>query len=186
MPGSASAPMVTQARRRTPSAWHRIWERGQPGTDMKVPEPLFVIINPIVKALLHSPAHGLLSDSVMIVGFRGRKSGREFSTPVRYLRDGNLIRAFSHDETQWWRNLRDNATVTLRAGGETLNWRSNVIEKDPATIRRHLEDYFQRYPEDAVYHDVTIDRDGVPNAAELDAAAERAIVVEARPLNSMH
>lgn len=150
---------------------------------MKVPEPLFVVINPIVKTLLHSPLHGVLSDSVMIVNFRGRRSGKMFSTPVRYVRDGDTIRAYSNKDTQWWRNLRDDATVSLRAGGKTGVYRSQVIEDEPERISGLLEDYFAIYPEDAVYHDVSLDKAGNPDPAELARAAEHAVVVEAQPLN---
>ena len=150
---------------------------------MKLPEPLFVVINPVVKTLLRSPLHGILSDSIMIVSFRGRRSGKQFSTPVRYLRDGDVIRAYSNKETQWWRNLRDDAAVGIRADGKDGNYRTQVIEDDPATIGRLLADYFDVFPEDAAYHDVKLDASGKPDPDELARAAQHAIVVEARPLN---
>ena len=150
---------------------------------MKIPEPLFVIINPIMKALLRSPLHGILSDSIMIVSFRGRRSGKEFSTPVRYVRDGDIIRAYSNTETQWWRNLRNGAEASIHAAGKTGRYRTEVIENDPVRIQRLLADYLVVYPEDAAYHDVQLDDSGGAVVADLSRAAAHAIVVEARLLD---
>src|SRR5262249_17743027 len=52
---------------------------------MRLPEPLFVVINPVIRALLRSPVHGLMSKSLMLITFTGRKSGRRYTTPVRYV-----------------------------------------------------------------------------------------------------
>ena len=72
---------------------------------MKVPEPLFKVINFFVELLLRSPAHGLFSDSLMVIYFTGRKSGKPFRTPVRYQRDGTKVVCFTHKETKWWPNI---------------------------------------------------------------------------------
>ena len=47
--------------------------------------------NPITMWVLRSPLHRMLSDSTMIITYTGRKSGQTFSTPVNYVRDGNLL-----------------------------------------------------------------------------------------------
>jgi len=81
---------------------------------MKVPEFMFVIINPVMRMLLHSPLHRIFSDSIMLITWTGRKSGKQFTTPVRYLREGKTICCFTLKENVWWRNLRDGEIVTLR------------------------------------------------------------------------
>ncbi|NND53480.1 MAG: nitroreductase family deazaflavin-dependent oxidoreductase [Gammaproteobacteria bacterium] len=148
---------------------------------MKLPEPLFIVINPVVKALLRSPLHSLLSDSVMIVEFRGRRSGKEYSTPVRYVQEGELIRAYSNKETQWWRNLRDGAEAVLQVSGKRGRYITHVIENDEERIRQLLADYFVLYPEDAAYHDVKLAKSGFADPDDLTEAAKHAVVVEAKP-----
>jgi hypothetical protein len=86
---------------------------------MKVPEAFFTVINPIMKFLLRSPVHGLWSDSLMLITFTGRKSGRRFTTPVRYIKTGETVRCFTAAENQWWRNLRTGARVELLIKGAT-------------------------------------------------------------------
>lgn len=41
--------------------------------------------------LLRSPLHGVLRDSVLLITFRGRKSGKAYTTPVNYLHEGDTI-----------------------------------------------------------------------------------------------
>jgi hypothetical protein len=149
---------------------------------VKVPEFLFVIINPLMRLLLRSPLHSILSDSIVLISYRGRRSGKHYSTPVRYVRMPDCIRCYSTHETKWWRNLRNGAQVRMLTAGTERDYRTEVIENDVPRIRAALEHYFSVYPEDAVYHDVKLDRAGQPNAAQLDAAAAHAIVVEARPV----
>jgi hypothetical protein len=68
---------------------------------MKMPKALFTIINPIMSLLLRSPIHGLWSKSAMLITFKGRKSGKSFTTPVRYRQDNDVIRCFSVSQNQW-------------------------------------------------------------------------------------
>ncbi len=65
---------------------------------MKLPEPLFVMVNPIVRILLRSPMHMFWSNSLMLITFTGRRSHREFTTPVRYVRLDQTVRCFTSSE----------------------------------------------------------------------------------------
>lgn len=149
---------------------------------MKLPEWMFIIINPVMRTLLRSPLHGILSDSIMVVTFTGRKSGRVFSTPVRYVKTDNGVRAYSNDETQWWRNLRNGAEAKLLIRGNEQIFTTQVIENNPELIRDSLVHYFSVYPEDAAYHDVRLERDGTPVMEDLDRAARHAVVIEAQAI----
>ena len=62
---------------------------------MKLPDPLFILINPAVRFVLSSPLHWILSSSVMLIRFKGRHSGREFVTPVRFIRNESTVQCFT-------------------------------------------------------------------------------------------
>jgi hypothetical protein len=147
---------------------------------MRIPEPFFILINPMMRLLLRSPLHRLVSASLMLVGYTGRKSGRRFATPVRYVRAGETIRCFTTKETQWWRNLKGGAAVTLRIAGRDLPFQAVAIDDDPPRTRAALLDYLRTFPQDAAYHDVRLGPGREPNAADLDRAAQHAVLVEAR------
>jgi deazaflavin-dependent oxidoreductase (nitroreductase family) len=147
---------------------------------MRLPEPLFVVINPVMRALLRSPVHFFVSRSLMLITFTGRKSGRRYTTPVRYIRVDGMVRCFSSAESRWWRNLRGGAVVSLRIAGKEQPYQALAIENDPPRIRAALEHYLALFPGDAAYHGIRLNRDKSLVAEDLERASHDAVVVEAR------
>jgi hypothetical protein len=149
---------------------------------VKLPEPLFAIINPVMRFLLRSPAHGLLSDSLMLITFTGRKSGKQFTTPVRYMQTGDTVRCFTAAENQWWRNLRSGSRVSLLIKGQLSDYQAQAIFDNPADIRKKLVAYLELFPQDAAYHDIRLNKDKSLNEQDLEQAARAAVVVESVPV----
>ena len=147
---------------------------------MKLAEPLFVIVNPIMRFVLRSPLHGLCSGSLMLITFSGRKSGKRFTTPVRYVQTDQTIRCFTSPESQWWRNLRGGADVVLRLRGRDYHYGAAVIENNPEEVKKWLRYYLGRFPQDASYHDIKLNTDKTLVAEDLEQASHQAIVVEAQ------
>jgi hypothetical protein len=78
-------------------------------------------MNPVIGAVLRSPAHRLLSGQLALIRVTGRVSGREYTIPVLYERDGETVRIEVGwpERKRWWRNLTGaGAGVTVRLGGE--------------------------------------------------------------------
>jgi F420H(2)-dependent quinone reductase len=77
-------------------------------------------VNPLVRTLLRSPAHGLVSSHLALITVTGRRSGRTYTFPVGYHRDGEgvTIGVDWPDRKRWWRNLLDEAPVELWLAGE--------------------------------------------------------------------
>ena len=146
---------------------------------MKVPELLFAIINPVMRMLLRSPIHGWWSDSLMLITFTGRKSRRQFTTPVRYIRTGETIRCFTAAENQWWLNLRSPAVVRLHIKAKTAPYTAQAVYEDAAETRKWLLIYLGLFPQDAAHHNVRLKKDKSPVEADLDYAVANGIVVEA-------
>ena len=148
---------------------------------MKIPESLFAIINPIVRFLLRSRIHFFWSRRLMLINFTGRRSGRQFTTPVRYIRDGETVRCFTSAENQWWRNLRGGAGVMLRIEGRDAAYHANAVQNDPQEIKKWLRHYLGLFPQDAAYHDIRMSPDKSPVAEDLEKASRSVILVEAKP-----
>lgn len=89
-------------------------------------------VNPLMRALLASPLHGLLSDRLALITFTGRRSGRSYTIPVIYELDGELLRIPVEwpQRKRWWRNLRDEAPVQLRLRGRPRHGRARAREQD--------------------------------------------------------
>lgn len=122
----------------------------------------------MMKVLLRSPFHGLTSRSVLILYFRGRITGKRFSTPLRYETLGpetknidefdneTVIELFTSKDTQWHKNFDDPQQVGVHIQGTTFQGSCVRNNADPAEIERSLMRYLTKFPQDAPYHQVRI------------------------------
>jgi hypothetical protein len=148
--------------------------------DQRRPSPaLFKVVNPIVRPLLRSPLHGLLSGQLMLLAYAGRVSGRERTIPIGYFawEDGAVI---SSSSTRWWVNLQDGRSVRLLVRGQ---WRSAVPVVAPTLEDRVglLGEFVTRLGSRAarrLYLGLPGDRS--PAQQELIRAAERTAIVRFR------
>lgn len=92
--------------------------------------------NRLVKLILSSPLHRPLSKGLLLITFTGRQSGKTYTTPVSYFRDGDAIILFTNRDRKWWRNLRGGAPVTLRVQGETLQGIATPVPTEAAALAR--------------------------------------------------
>ena len=115
----------------------------------RVPTPLLQVArtletrvaNPIVQWLLRSPVHWLASFAVVLVTYRGRRSGRKYTIPVAYARTGGtLVVVTPKAETVWWTNFRESAACTLWLHGERRS-AEGVVVTDAAIRTDLLETY---------------------------------------------
>jgi hypothetical protein len=148
---------------------------------MKIPEPFFILINPAMRLLLASPLHWLLSSSVLLIRFRGRKSGREFTTPVRYIRSGPAIQCFTGRTNQWWRNMREGAEVSLVIKGLSAPYTMTAIQ-DPEKVATSLAKLLEQFPQDAPYYEIVSPKGSPISEAQLRSAAARTVLVQGEQL----
>lgn len=137
---------------------------------------LFKILNPIMKTILRSPLHKMISGQIMIITFKGRKSGKEYSTPISYFREHDKVYAFTH--SKWWKNLIGGAQVKLRIQGQDLLGQAEPVADDVTQIADVLAKMLVVVPSDARFYNVTFDSDGQPNPAEVQKAAADAIMIQ--------
>jgi deazaflavin-dependent oxidoreductase (nitroreductase family) len=88
---------------------------------------LMRLFNPVIRALLRSPLHVLLSSQILLLTYTGRRSGRQYTLPVGYLpdRDAMIIVSQHSDLKRWWRNLRGGAPVAVLVRGKRLPARAD-------------------------------------------------------------
>jgi deazaflavin-dependent oxidoreductase (nitroreductase family) len=139
------------------------------------------IANPFVRMILNSSLHGWMSAAVMLITYRGRKTGKEYTLPVQYVRDGQCIYIVPGmpERKTWWRSLRGGQPVRLRLAGKTLAARAETIDasSDPALAARVLEQYFRRFPPSARQHNVSMSSDGAFTPADLARTAQSMVLV---------
>ncbi len=137
--------------------------------------------NPITTWIMRSPLHGFVSKNMMLITYTGRKSGKQYTTPVNYLeiaKNGStFLYTTSYRERVWWRNLRGGAEVTLRLQGRDLPARAEVVE-ELEQVAQELGAYLRQAPNLGRYLSVSMDEGGTPDVEDLQRAAEKMVVVK--------
>jgi F420H(2)-dependent quinone reductase len=153
--------------------------RDQPRRGMTAPTP----INPLVRAVLGSPLHRLLSRKLLLITIRGRRTGRLHTLPVGYAQDGDTLYVLVGDyQTKtWWRNLQGGAPVQLRLRGRTVAATGSLLrwESDAEALVGALGHYLALFPAARRSLQIT----GRPDALDpeaLCAAAHEVVMVRIR------
>ena len=131
-----------------------------------------------MKFVLRSPMHGMVSQSVLLITFTGRKSGKTYTTPVDYSQDGDQVTIFTHAD--WWKNLRNGAPVTLRIRGRELQGLAEPVAEDKGAVTAGLMAHLRNVPSDARYYGVTFDDHRNPRADEIEKAAQTVVMIRIR------
>ena len=132
-------------------------------------------VNNAMKFVLRSPVHGMVSKSVLLISFTGRKSGKIYTTPVSYSQSGDQVYIFTH--AGWWKNLHSSAPVTIRLQGRELQGLAQAVAEDKQAIAARLTEHLRKVPGDARYYGVTCDDQGNPNAVEVEKAVQSVVMI---------
>lgn len=123
-------------------------------------DDFFTRLNPLLVALLRSPLHGLASRGLLLLGFTGRRSGRRFTIPVGYQRDGDELTVMASEapKKSWWRNFHETGPVTLRLRGEERTGNATLVPPDSDDFAFRAERTLRRVPAMARVWGVRFDR----------------------------
>lgn len=150
----------TRARRRQAFWWVRI------------------ILNPLAKSISRSPFHGMMSHRLLLITFLGRKSGKQYTTPISYVQQGDTL--LLGVGGRWWKNLRGGASVQIRLRGKTYAGRAEAWT-DEATMTQAYRTILAKNPTQARFMGITAIADGQPDRHSIQQALQRgAAVVEIR------
>ena len=133
------------------------------------------VANQVVKFLLRSPLHGILSKNFLLITFTGHKSGKVYTTPVSYSQDGDTLYIFSH--AAWWKNLRPDTPITLRLRGRDVQGLPEPVVEDKKTVAAGLMAHLRRSPYDAPFYGVTLDENKNPRPEEVEVGAQTTVMV---------
>ena len=112
-----------------------------------VPLSALRVANPVVRAVLRSRLHPILSRRLLLLSYRGRRSGSTYAIPLRYSEaaDGTLVAVAVRPERKlWWRSFRPEREATVVVRGRSIGVRGALLagrDRDAA-----LAAYVGRYP----------------------------------------
>jgi hypothetical protein len=122
--------------------------------------------NPVMRRLLDSPVHWPLSRWFAVLAWSGRNTGRRYSTPISYVREGDVVSVTTGD--RWWRNLSGGAPVAIRIAGRW--WHGTAQPIVDAAARAEHERLFREHPWFRRLSGIPKGRDGGPDATALARA----------------
>jgi hypothetical protein len=95
---------------------------------LRPPRPGRTVANALVTTILRSRWHKMRSDHLLLLTFTGRKSGKEYTTPLRYTQEGETLRV--EIIYPWWKNLVGGATVHVLLRGEVRTGTTEVCPNE--------------------------------------------------------
>ena len=100
-------------------------DQSNPITQSHPPKAFLRLVNPILTFLLRTPFAGAARHQLMVVDFKGRKSGRPYSLVLTaHLIDGIL---YALTGASWKVNFRDGAPAQVLHDGKTTAMRGELI-----------------------------------------------------------
>jgi deazaflavin-dependent oxidoreductase (nitroreductase family) len=109
--------------------------------------PMFKLMMGAQVFLLRRNLMGPMGNIIMVITTTGRKSGKQFSTPIGYQRDGDDVIAFNlGGGSNWYKNMLANPLVTLNIKGRSMAMRGTLIT-DQAEVLRVIDLYLKHQPD---------------------------------------
>lgn len=134
------------------------------------------ISNFFMKVIINSPLHPLLGNNFAVITVEGRKTGRQYSTPVNVMQTDDGFTVVSLRSRTWWRNLRGGRPAQLRVSGKRDTVRGEVLECRDEVIDG-LAHYFQQHPSYAKHFGVRLDDGGQPAKNDLERVAGERVMI---------
>jgi len=130
--------------------------------------------NDFVKFFLKTPLHVFLRNT-MLITVTGCKTGRKYSTPVGFYREGDALWVISSRDRTWWRNIKNGAAVSLLIQGKAVHAfaEAQLNEED---VKMRIIEYAQRQPLSARSLGIRMENK-IPNAEDVARVAKERLFV---------
>ena len=131
-------------------------------------------LNTVMRGILRSPLHPMMSGRILVIDVTGRKTGKLYRIPAGYVEhDGAILIGTAGT---WRRNLAANQTVTVLLRGRPRQATAEVIT-DEDRCGELYRPILAKNPVHGKYASIGIEPGGSPNPADLRAALRRGIAV---------
>lgn len=123
--------------------------------------------NRMMVLFLHTPGlQRIIGRSVALVTFKGRSTGRTYTLPVSYERDGTRVMMLSRASRRWWRNLRGEVPVRVRLAGVTHHGTASAAVARTGDFE-DVRAFLTQRPMDTRAYGLPADEDGTPEETAL-------------------
>ena len=133
---------------------------------------LWFLINPVVAFLARSPLHFLISHQVLVIQFKGRKSGKQYLVPVSYHEHESSYTCVTLRSNIWWRNLKEVSHTKIWLKGTLKNAQIDLEFNNDQIVENTLRDLVTNNRVDAYFAKIKLNKDGSPDSDDLIQAAK--------------
>mgnify|MGYP001149430457 FL=1 len=133
---------------------------------------LWFLINPVVAFLARSPLHFLISHQVLVIQFKGRKSGKQYLVPVSYHEHESSYTCVTLRSNIWWRNLKEVSHTKIWLKGTLKNAQIDLEFNNDQIVESTLKDLVTNNRVDAYFAKIKLNKDGSPDSDDLIQAGK--------------
>ena len=133
---------------------------------------LWFLINPFVAFLARSPLHFIISHQVLVIQFKGRRSGKSYLVPVSYHEHESSYTCVTLRSNIWWRNLKDVARTQIWLKGKLTDVQIDLEFNNDQIIENTLRNLVTNNKVDAYFARIKLKKDGSPDSHDLAQAAK--------------
>lgn len=135
------------------------------------------IINPFTIAIANSSFHSLISQNIVVLYFKGVKTGKNYAVPVSYYEEpkGKLSCATDRPNI-WWRNLLAVENIKVLYKGSFIKADISVEYEDNKLIADQLEALCKHSRIDGFFAEVGY-KNGKPIRQDVETSAGKMVLM---------
>ena len=136
------------------------------------------LINPITIAIANSFLHRLISANVVVLYFKGVKTGKDYAIPVSYLESpAGSLSCVTDRPFIWWRNLINLEKLNVLYKGNMIEAEINTECEDNKLIADKLEALCAHSRVDGFFAEVGY-KNGKPIREDVDKSAANLVLIQ--------
>ena len=133
--------------------------------------------NGMMGALLRTPGvQSWIGNAIALLTVTGRRTGKSYTTPVTYYREGDTVIVITKKFRNWWRNLAERPEVEVRLKGRTFRGHARASIGDEAELPVFAK-FLENRRLDAKAYGVTLTPEGRIHRDEARALLPQIVLV---------
>jgi hypothetical protein len=113
--------------------------------------------NSLMKWAVTTPGlQAMVGKGVALLTFTGWKTGKTYTIPVSYHRDGDTVTVITKKVRNWWRNFKTPTEIEIRLAGQDFRGKAEAKTGEGGALE-FMRDYLEKRPIDAKAYGLTRD-----------------------------
>ena len=134
-------------------------------------------VNSLMTAALRTPGvRSAVGKKIALITFTGRRSGKTYTTPITYMKDGDTVTMLTKGFRTWWRNLADEPAVGLVLAGSPVTGVASATPGSEESVEKVCA-FLEHNSQDAKAYNIPIE-DGVVDREAIREIIGDLVIIE--------